>query len=70
LAFLDEFLVGPLDPATDDRIQDRGNKVTKEIRKKRVTMEIAVELSREIYAFRVWMLPSVGVLPAKNEALF
>ena len=37
----------PLDPEVYQRIQERGNQVTEEIREKFGTIEIAVELIRE-----------------------
>lgn len=38
----------PLPPDVYERIQDRGNKLTEEIREKYGTVEIAVDLIREI----------------------
>jgi hypothetical protein len=46
-AILERIAGKPLDPDVYRRIQDRGNKVTEEIRKKTGTNEIAVDLIRE-----------------------
>ena len=46
-AFLERIAGKSLDPEVYQRIQDRGNQVTEEIREKSGTIEIAVELIRE-----------------------
>lgn len=47
-ALIERILHGkPLDPDVYRRIQDRGNKITDEIRRKFGTVEIAVDLIRE-----------------------
>ena len=46
-ALLERIAGEPLDPEVYRRIQERGNKVTEEIREKFGTIEIAVELIRE-----------------------
>jgi hypothetical protein len=47
-ALLERILHGkPLDPDVYRRIQERGNKLTEEIRQKVGTVEIAVDLIRE-----------------------
>jgi hypothetical protein len=46
-ALLERIAGKPLDPEVYRRIQERGNKVTEEIRKRMGTIEIAIDLIRE-----------------------